>query len=336
MKARAKVNANIRTLAGRDVSAPSSVQGQGSIYSDPKYETYRRLWKECPENFMVPFFPLFLDLEATSMCNLKCPYCVQTIDPNFVRGFMEWDLYARIIDEAADHGCFGVKYHTIGRGEPLLHKKLPEMVAYAKGKGMVDVYVNTNATLLTPELSRKLLDAGLDRISFSIDGYSKEFYEKNRVGANFADVLKNVTKFWLLREENNYPTRIRIQTVELPGLDLGKYASMWGPICDEVAVIAYKEMSHQVYGLKGEGWACPQLWQRMSVLFDGTILPCNHLDREKFHTFGNVKEKRLFDVWHGEEMTYMRDRHMEGGSHLVGACDGCSLRTTELSLLGLV
>ncbi|MEK7783695.1 MAG: hypothetical protein AAB279_07190, partial [Candidatus Binatota bacterium] len=42
------------------------------------------------------------------------------------------------------------------RGEPTLHKELPEMITYARSKGIIDIKLNTNATRLTPELSRKL------------------------------------------------------------------------------------------------------------------------------------------------------------------------------------
>ena len=316
----AKANENIQTLSGQDITVQSD---------DIAYRYYRKQWHDCPATFTVLPFPLFLDLEATSVCNLKCPFCVQT-HSEFQKGFMKWELYKKAIDEAAANGCFGVKYHTIGRGEPLLHKQLPEMIAYAKKKKMIDVYTNTNATLLTEELSKKLLGAGLDRISFSIDGCDRGYYESKRVGASYLEVMRNVARFWVLRNTGYYQTKIRIQTVEFPDLDLEKYALAWNPVCDEVSVLRYKSMVSRVFGLKDRDWACSQLWQRMSVLFDGTILPCNHLDRPEYFNFGNVKRNSLAEVWQGRMAESMRQEHKAGRSHMVGACDGCHLRSSEI------
>ena len=50
------------------------------------------------------------------------------------------------------------------------------MVEYAKRKGIMDVYFNTNATLLTRDVGRKLIKAGLDRFSISFEGTTAEVY----------------------------------------------------------------------------------------------------------------------------------------------------------------
>jgi hypothetical protein len=50
----------------------------------PAYFEYRRRWNENPKNFVVGDFPIHLDVEATSDCNLKCTMCPRTemIDQN--------------------------------------------------------------------------------------------------------------------------------------------------------------------------------------------------------------------------------------------------------------
>ena len=45
---------------------------------DEKFRTYRRLWIENPQNLSPGSFPLHLDIEVTSACNLKCPFCATT------------------------------------------------------------------------------------------------------------------------------------------------------------------------------------------------------------------------------------------------------------------
>lgn len=56
-----------------------------------------------------------------------------------------------------------------GVGEPLLNRDLPRMVAHLKSRG-VYVLFNTNATLLTEDWGRRLIEAGLDELRVSVDG----------------------------------------------------------------------------------------------------------------------------------------------------------------------
>lgn len=312
------MNTNYHTLFGENIAE----KGDGSS----EYQEYRRKWHENPEKGIVGGFPLFLDIEATSACNLKCPHCLQS-HADFKPGYMPWDLYEGIIDEASDNGCYGCKYHTIGRGEPTLHPRLAESVAYAKKKGLIDVALNTNGTLMTEKLAVALLDAGLDRISFSIDGLY-EYYETHRWRSEFWDVSAKVIRFFELRTARNYRTKIRVQTVRLPDLDLFDYKEFWEDFCDEVGVVDLKDMTRREYGVKG-AWVCPQPWQRLSVLWDGAILPCNHDDQE-FGRLGYFPEMPLKKAWHGAGMRMVREAQRSGRAELVAACNGCFLRTAEL------
>jgi len=317
-----KINSNINILYGFDIAESEYLQ-------DKIYREYRRKWHNNPLYNIVEDFPLFLDIEATSICNLRCPHCVQT-KANFKKGYMEFDLFKKIIDEASDNGCYGCKFHTIGRGEPLLHKDICKFIIYAKKKGLIDVYLNTNATLLKEDKMKELLDTGLDRISFSIDGYTKDEYEKNRKGADFNEVVKNVVLFDAYAQK--YNIKIRIQTVELPDLNLRHFRDFWKSYCDEISYIKYKDMSNRENGIKSN-WACQQLWQRMSVLFNGNILPCNHDDRE-LAVLGNAKEMSIRKAW--SSMKYMREMHLEGNAHIIAACEGCYLRTSCVIIGGEV
>ena len=316
------INTNFHSLNGFSISE----EGNND------YKFYRDQWHNNPRENEVSDFPLFLDIEATSACNLSCPHCIQT-KVGFEKGFIEWDLFKRIIDEASEGGCYGCKFHTIGRGEPLLHKNITKMVAYAKKKGLIDVYLNTNANLLTDKMSKRLLDAGLDRISFSIDGYNKEQYIKYRPGGNFGKVKYNIVNFLSHRDDGDYDCGIRIQTVVLPDIDFIKYSEFWIPFADEVSIIDYKDMAERVDDLQGD-WVCPQPWQRMSVLWDGKILPCNHDDRE-FAALGYLGEDlSIRKAWNSSKMRFIRDIHRQRKAEMLAACNGCFLRSSEIKKEG--
>src|SRR3989344_5215186 len=114
-------------------------------------------------------------------------------------GYMDWNLFKKIIDEASEYKptFSSVKFNY--RGETLLAKNLPEMIKYSKDKGVLDVQFNTNGSLLTEDLARKLIDSGLDGIIFSVDGANKETYEKIRRLGNYDNVYDKIIKFVELR-----------------------------------------------------------------------------------------------------------------------------------------
>jgi MoaA/NifB/PqqE/SkfB family radical SAM enzyme len=92
-----------------------------------------------------------------------------------------------------------------GFGEPLFHPEIVEMVSAAKAIGC-RVELITNGTLLTTEISRGLIDAGLDLLWVSLDGASPESYEDVRLGAEFPLVIKNIDSFRAARRASHWPT----------------------------------------------------------------------------------------------------------------------------------
>lgn len=325
------VNSNFHHAAGTSVVE----------HEFPAYQEYRRRWREDPATFTVGPFPIHLDIESTDVCNLRCPFCATTTDNwgPVKPGYMQMGLFKRIIDEGADNGLCSIKLSF--RGEPMLHQQLPEMVSYAKEKGIMDIYFNTNGTMLREDSIRRLIDAGLDRISISFEGTTKEVYESKRVGAKYEEVIENVRTLRRIREEKGvtYP-KIRIQTVMLPDLkdDFSKYVDFWSELADEVAYLdGRREGPDDNHKGMVADWACPFLYQRMTILWDGTLLPCLMHGVAEFGlmALGNVQEVSIRDMWLSARENMYRDLHKTGQAHKLEACDRCSYRAMELEKMGI-
>jgi radical SAM protein with 4Fe4S-binding SPASM domain len=315
-----EANSNFHTVAGKSLFESD----------DERFVEYRRKWREYPRDFHVAPFPLFLDIEVTSACNLKCPFCATTYLGNSMKkGFIEEELVKKIIDEGAKEGLCGVKFNI--RGEPLLHKQIDKFVRYAKDAGFVDVYFNTNALLLDESMAVRLINAGLDRISISAEGYTKGVYEKYRVGSNFETVLQNITNLQKIKKEMgvSHP-KVRVQTVLLDEIKetLFEYKDFWSAVADEVAYLDFRDKGGVEKDIVCD-WACPQLWQRMAVFFDGTILPCN-FDTEGYFNLGNAKNISIKDAWHSDKNNGYRKLHQCGNSHKIKACNECYFRQSEI------
>ncbi len=309
----------------------------GSVVPDnasDEYRLYRRCWDENPKNFILRDMPLHLDIEATSYCNLRCTFCDrQILVDKGMLGKMDMELFRHILDQFDENNrLWGVKFSY--RGEPLLHDGIPEMIRYAKSRGVLDIYFNTNAMLLTEDKCRQIIEAGLDRISISLDGTEKEAYEAVRIGANFDTVVKNIETLRRVREEMNSPIpKIRIQTVKLPDTDKDAYINKWQPYADEVAMLEYTDETKRETGIDVK-WACPQLWQRLTIEWDGSVFACNN-DSLRGLYLGNAKERSIRDCWHDERLMEVRKLHEQGRSCEVKACDGCPWRTAQIRKSGL-
>src|SRR5262249_51803619 len=129
----------------------------------------------------LDYYPLRLWIEPTNACNLKCPLCPQSEDDWQARGYLDYELFCKIIDEVAGR-VYDV--NLTHRGESLFNKRIYDMVAYARERG-VKVRLHTNATPLNAKNIDLLLGCGLDFLSISFDGYDKEGYEAARLGATY-------------------------------------------------------------------------------------------------------------------------------------------------------
>ncbi len=133
-----------------------------------------------------------LYIEVTNQCNLACRTCVRNTWHQET-GRMSEELFSKTLEGL---GAFANKPTIFfgGFGEPLSHPDIVTMVRRAKAYAP-RVELITNGTLLTPELSRELIFAGLDLLWVSIDGASPESYADIRLGAELPGVIRNVTAF---------------------------------------------------------------------------------------------------------------------------------------------
>lgn len=147
------------------------------------------------------FFPVALSLESSAKCNLRCTRCPRTDMLTRSIGNMDYDLYKKIIDS------IDPVFVTLAQlGEPLLHPRIVDMVAYASKKGMM-TRINTNATLLDDDISEAFIKAKLSHMFISFDSCKKNVFEKLRPGAIFEKVIVNIKSLLTMKKKLNsfYP-----------------------------------------------------------------------------------------------------------------------------------
>jgi cyclic pyranopterin phosphate synthase len=135
-----------------------------------------------------------LRISVTDRCNFRCPYCMpkEVFGPHFTflhrEDLLSFEELARLARIFVKHGVAKVR---LTGGEPLLRRDLERLVAQlAAIEGLDDIALTTNGSLLTREKARALKDAGLRRITISLDSLDDAvFRAMNDVGFPVARVL---------------------------------------------------------------------------------------------------------------------------------------------------
>lgn len=120
--------------------------------------------------------PHIVAWESTVACNLACVHCRATAQTTPAPDELTTKEVFSVIDQLAE---FGQPIFVISGGEPLLRPDVFDIAAYGSQRGL-RVAVSPNGTLLTAEAIRNLKEAGVKRISVSIDGSTAERHDAIR------------------------------------------------------------------------------------------------------------------------------------------------------------
>ena len=272
-------------------------------------------------------------LESTNICNLQCVMCPNGLGQlTRSKGLLDYDLFRQIVDEMAPH----VRATTLHIwGEPLLHPRIYDMIAYCRSRGLYSE-ISTNATLLTDDSSRGILDAGLGAIYLCLDGSTRETYERVRRRADYEQTRDNILHFAEMKNRRGHGPRTSVQIINIKPTagEIQEFRKSWEiPGVDRIYVKAFDSWGNQVEEiaelradadpviLPAKRYPCPNLWYHVHIYWDGTLVCCDR-DYNALNPLGNVQDG-VMKVWNGSRMVDLRQRHMEGRLDGVPSCSKC-------------
>lgn len=268
-------------------------------------------------------FPNRITVELTNQCNVSCTFCPrQSVDMKI--GFMSMELYKKIIDEASDH--LPVKLVIFFRGESLLHPEFIECVKYAKDKGIGPIQYATNAFELTNDMADKLLETGIDFISFSLDTLDPEIYRKSRLCGNLDISRDNVIYLSKKCDEKRkkglqVPT-LQVSTVEIEEYmpEQGKFIEFWKKYVDIVRVYYEHDDNGKFRNVEvqrlleeevPERKPCRKLFTDLLVYWDGQLALCNYDWRGGLQGL-NLNKMTIEEAWNSKLYEQLREAHNNG------------------------
>ena len=253
------------------------------------------------ETIDFAFYPRIpeISLELTNLCNLTCPYCA---NPALTRpkGTIEWGLLEKIVDESARERLEINWLH--GVGEPLLWKRLEDVVRLIRGRDAGAASFATNGTLLYEDRVRSLLDAGLSRIYISIDTLDPEVYKATR-GGNLRKVVDNI-KALIRLAPPDFLIRIALmdhRDYRLTERERERFKETFG---DRPNVILADVMNALMPSAPSDyrvetGGRVNGCFAPISYLFvnkDGIACLCC-ADQDSLHPLGDINQRTIRDIW---------------------------------------
>ncbi|MFH1462062.1 MAG: radical SAM/SPASM domain-containing protein [bacterium] len=256
--------------------------------------------------------PEIFQIELTNHCNLDCLICPHRLITR-KKGLMDFELLKIIVNRDLINKTIGI--HILG--ESLLHPQATKFVKYLSDND-ISVELATNATVLTPKLSKELIKAGLKRIWFSFDGGNKQAYEKIRQGANYEKVIKNIKDFLRINQKlgKSVYTIIQMVNYNKSKQEKQEFLKNWKGLGVNEIKIKFLDswagtfFNKQVKNPKGKRYPCKEPFERVAVLYNGNVIPCCR-DWNGSYVYGNLYKNSLAKIWKGKKVRELRRQMIE-------------------------
>ena len=268
----------------------------------------------------APILPEIVQIESTNICNAKCVFCPRD-EMHRRQGIMSFDLFTKIVDECVELGITHLRVHNYG--EPFVDRRLVEKVRYAKQKGIKEVGMISNGSLITDPVARGMIEAGLDAINISVDAAGKDVFESTRIGLKYDKVIANIERLVRLRAEagKRRPKLILSFVRQNNSADEQAFIEHWRKVADKIHITDLHNWGGTLHQQSDVNYPCYRPWLTFTVLWDGRVsLCCADFDGRTI--LGDLNSSSIQDIWNNELYRQVRREHLEsGGPDVCRACD---------------
>lgn len=286
----------------------------------------------------IPFPKKNLLIEVTNFCNNKCIFCYNDCMKR-KRRFIDKDLCEKVLCEAYQLGMREVGFYVAG--EPLLDKRLPEFIAFAKKLGYEYIYLTTNGILANLEKVKDLYNKGLNSIKFSINATNKEDYYTVHGTNNFDLVMKNLIDIYNWKKKHNKKLKVYVSFITIDKTkNENAINKLFKNKCDEYIVMPAinqgglipdinKISSKSETDVNGNfNLPCSYPFNSVIVTSEGYLTACC-MDFENMLAYANLNNCSLEDAWNNSIIRDFRDKHLS--KDVSGTiCENCIYNSLDI------
>jgi MoaA/NifB/PqqE/SkfB family radical SAM enzyme len=293
-----------------------------------------------------PDRPQQLNFEITAACDARCIHCPR-LDMDRPAMPMKWELFCKMIDEAA---ALGVPYICPnGYGEICtipMRTLVPHFDYMTDRCPSAKIIINTNGHRMFEDRAELFIKHKVHLVNVTIDGATAATAEAIRVGLKFDQIEANIKKLLALRDAAGAKRpKVRVGMVAMPQTipEVEPFFARWEGIADYVGIGGFSSRLTSVgpgperpapellqLGQPGKpapppqprASACVLPFKDLNIWADGkAVLCCDDWNEE--HVVGDLNSESLKDIWHSPRMEEVRRKHIAKAGHEVALCAKC-------------
>jgi MoaA/NifB/PqqE/SkfB family radical SAM enzyme len=224
---------------------------------------------------------------------------------------------------------------VVGNGENTLH---PDFITYISklGEAARVLSLTSNWQHVNEDIIRSILEAPVRVLNISVDGGSKEEYERSRVGGKFENLIENLDQLIYLKSKYKNSLYVNIRLMLRPSnrnkeQQLLEFWSKYGDEASKQYIADWAGVDEDIYGLdceQGKYPRCTMPFRQVEVLWNGNVPMCSYshlqLGRPEGLLVGNINTSSLYDIWNSPLMKQYRLGHRNRDEKLIPMCNGCA------------
>lgn len=287
--------------------------------------------------------PYIAIIDPANICNLKCPLCPTGQGKQTKRGYMEVNLFKKIIGELSPY-LFEVWLYNWG--EPFLNKSIFEFIEIAN-RSNVSTTISSNLNVFPEGYETDLLKSRLERLIVSFDGASQESYSQYRRGGKLDQVIAHVKRIvdakrkagsvlpfvklqFLVNRFNENEMPLAKQLAEKLKVDIEFKTFMFNAENEELRrkwepqnkkYVRYSTKTGNDVNFKK--YRCDWLWLYAVVNWNGIVTPCCNWMEKGIFEFGDLKTNTFREIWNNEYFVSARKAINQEESLPVTSCHAC-------------
>lgn len=307
--------------------------------------TKRNIGRQELANIIPIQTPFTAFIEPTNRCNFRCRFC-PTSQPDLLKGVnrpvgdMPMEFAKELINQFA---MFPDKLKILSfqyMGEPLLNPHITDIIGYAVSRNVSSWYeIQTNGYLLNPEINRRLVNAGINRVGISVEALDNDGYRRI-CGIKKFDIARFIDNLMDLYENrgDNCEVFIKIVDTGLTNEEKAKFYELFSPMADDIKIeylIDWNRSGNYDFKLGIESGkmvkgndpyykkACGYPFYTLGVTWHGEVVLCC-VDWSYATSVGNAHNQSLLQIWHGEKLKKFQIMHLENRRSENPACSTCT------------
>lgn len=279
----------------------------------------------------IPDFPPRIQIQTSNLCNGYCIFCPnQNYETSEI---MPLEVFEMIIDQC--RGREVIDIIPFFNSEPLTVLHIHKMCRYTKKvlpESRVSIY--TNGSLLSPIISKRLIDSGLDYIHISLQGFSSETYASH-CRLDRGKVFEYTKQFLQINQQSGYKTDVAVNmTVTNKNRhEVEEFIDFWKKYLKQVEYKGYVDIAaHDVKNRKRDAdleyvdchteGGCSAPFNRFHILVNGDVSFCCE-DWKPEVIMGNIFKDSIYSIWHGKMYQKIRELHKAGRKREISVCRDC-------------